>query len=68
MALFDIPQHWSPDQALAVYELLETLAQSVWETYQTPLVELIQSQLDQQPPTDSGPPVRADDFNDDIPF
>ena len=68
MALFDIPQHWSADQALAVYELLETLAQSVWETYQTPLIELIQSQSDESPPTDPGPPVKTDEFNDDIPF
>ncbi len=68
MARFDIPQHWSADQALAVYEVLETLAQSVWETYQTPLVELIQSQPDEPPPTDPCPLVQTDEFNDDIPF
>ena len=52
MALPDIPHHWSAEQALAVYELLEALGQSVWDTYQTPLVELIQSQLDEQHTTD----------------
>lgn len=57
LALFDILQHWSADQALAVYELLETLAQSVWGTYLTPLIELIQSQSDKSLPTHPGPPV-----------
>ncbi len=68
MALPDIPHHWSAEQALAVYELLEALGQSVWDTYQTPLVELIQSQRDEQHPTDLGSPGQTDDFNDDIPF
>ncbi len=68
MSLPDIPHHWSAEQALAVYELLEALGQSVWDTYQTPLVELIQSQLDEQHTTDPGSPGQTDDFNDDIPF
>ncbi|MGR9088814.1 MAG: hypothetical protein ACU841_17345 [Gammaproteobacteria bacterium] len=61
---FHIPQHWSPQQALAIFEFLEQLASLVWDQYQEPLILLLQPELD------PGPSNQLDlfDFNDDIPF
>ena len=28
-----IPEHWSPEQALAVYEFLQALADQLWQRY-----------------------------------
>lgn len=28
-----IPRHWTPEQALAVFEFLHTLRQALWEVY-----------------------------------
>ena len=36
-----IPCHWSPEQALAVWELLSQLADLVWAQYEAPLTELL---------------------------
>ena len=42
-----LPDHWTPEQALAVYDLLNALAESVWNRYETPLLELIVPDLDE---------------------
>jgi hypothetical protein len=41
---FIIPDDWSPQQALAVIELLEDLRHIIWERYQLQLHELLQEQ------------------------
>ena len=28
-----VPQHWSPEQALAVFECLHAMQRALWETY-----------------------------------
>ena len=33
MFLSDIPDYWSPDQALAIYELLADLQERIWDKY-----------------------------------
>ena len=38
-----IPQHWSAEQALAVWELLDELTTRVWNRYELPLIELIRA-------------------------
>ena len=40
-----LPDHWTPEQALAVYELLNDLAESVWSRYEIPILELIVPEL-----------------------
>jgi hypothetical protein len=40
-----LPDHWTPEQALAVYELLNDLADSVWNRYEIPLLELIAPEI-----------------------
>jgi len=41
----EIPDYWSPEQALAVWELLNEVADRVWSSYELPLVELIRADL-----------------------
>ena len=45
-----IPTDWSPEQALAVFELLNDLQQQIWGHYQLQLLELLR---EQQLPTNS---------------
>jgi hypothetical protein len=41
---FIIPDDWSPEQALAVIELLDDLRHIIWERYQLQLQDLMQQQ------------------------
>ncbi len=41
---FILPDDWTPEQALAVVELLDDLRERIWAHYQTPLHELIREQ------------------------
>ena len=59
-----LPDHWTPEQALAVYELLNDLAESIWKRYEIPLIELLTSELDQ----DNSSQHDRVDFDDPIPF
>ncbi|QND61621.1 hypothetical protein [Mesorhizobium huakuii] len=45
----DIPTTWTPDQALAVFELLTELRDKIWSCYAIDIQQEIQSQ---QAPTD----------------
>jgi hypothetical protein len=41
----EIPTTWSPEQALAVYELLDDLREKIWDRYHYTLQDLLQQQL-----------------------
>ena len=41
---FIIQEDWSPEQALAVVELLDDLREVIWARYQIPLQELLREQ------------------------
>jgi len=43
MTTIQISNHWSAEQALAVWELLDELARCVWDRYELQLIELIQA-------------------------
>ena len=64
MIPFDIPDDWSPEQAMAVYELLDALRERVWDRYELQLIELL------VPDTDEVDTSQLDLFelNDEIPF
>jgi hypothetical protein len=47
---FLVPAHWSPEQALAVFELLDDLREQIWQHYQLQLLELLHEQ--RLPPED----------------
>ncbi len=59
-----IPQHWSAEQALAVWECLEDLAGLIWARYELQLIALICPELD---PADTAQ-LDLFDPDDDIPF
>lgn len=39
-----IPDHWTPEQALAVYELIDEIREAIWSRYQISLIELMQQE------------------------
>jgi hypothetical protein len=41
---FDIPAYWTPEQALAVVELLDELRERIWAHYDVRLLDLIQTE------------------------
>jgi hypothetical protein len=59
-----VPDHWSAEQALAVWELLDAVTRRVWERYEVQLIELIQADLGQ----DDDPQLDLFDPDDTIPF
>jgi len=38
----DIPDDWTPEQALAVCELFHDITSAIWDAYTEPLVQLCQ--------------------------
>jgi hypothetical protein len=59
-----IPDYWSPEQALAVYELLDALREQVWDRYGEQITERMRREYAEQQ-------ARAQlelPFNDEIPF
>jgi hypothetical protein len=47
-ALFTLrlPDYWTPAEALAVYELLNDLAEAIWNRYEVDLIEQLRSERD----------------------
>jgi hypothetical protein len=64
MTTIRIPQHWSDEQALAVWDLLDEIARCVWDRYELPLIELLRPDLEE---TQHDQPDLFDP-DDDIPF
>jgi hypothetical protein len=59
-----LPNDWTPEQALAVYDLLNDLAEAIWNRYEIPLIDLLAPDL--EPGTASQPDLF--DFDDPLPF
>jgi hypothetical protein len=59
-AQYPIPRHWTPEQALAVFECLQVLRQALWEAYGSEVQQAWREQL-----VAGGPPP---DFDPDEPF
>lgn len=57
-----VPAYWTPQEALAVFELIDDLRERIWSIYQTNLQDLIQQQCHPAPCN----PLQSDD--DDMPF
>ncbi len=64
MIPFDIPDDWSAEHALAVYELLNVITEHVWDRYQLQLIELLAPETDQEDTSQ----LDLFELNDDIPF
>jgi len=61
---FDIPAYWTPEQALAVYEILNDLRDAILDHYGAPLRELIREQYSPANASEA-PPLP---YDDDLPF
>ena len=61
----EIPDDWSPEQALAVWELLNAVADQIWARYEGPLVALLRADLEHD--HDDNQPDLFDP-DDSIPF
>jgi len=59
-ASFTVPGHWSPEQALAVFEGLQVVREALWAVYGQQAQQAWRSRLVHH----SGPP----DFDPDLPF
>jgi hypothetical protein len=59
-----LPDYWTPAEALAVYEFLNKLAETIWNRYEVDLIEQLRSE------SDYGDTSQLDlfDFDDHIPF
>ena len=64
MPTIDIPDYWSAEQALAVYEFLDEIQQRIWDHYGPDLTEIFSSERC----TNINPSARIDEFDDEIPF
>jgi hypothetical protein len=56
-----IPTYWTPEQAIAVFELVDDLREQIWSIYQTDLQQMTRQQ--RQPA-----PVDPLEIDDDLPF
>jgi hypothetical protein len=60
-----IPVTWTPEQAFAVYELLDDLRERIWELYNLQLQDLLREQQQSPDPDDSDdtlPPTQSAPF------
>jgi hypothetical protein len=57
-----IPTYWTPEQAIAVFELIDDLRERIWSFYQSDLQEMTRQQREPDPVD----PLEIDE--DDLPF
>lgn len=55
-----IPDHWTPEQALAAWECLHAVREALWALYGTQMLQAWVEQLE--------PDTPAPDFDPDAPF
>lgn len=66
MLINELCQRWTPQQALAVYECLEQLMQTIWSHHEDELCKIFAAECLAIPePPESG---LDDEFDDAIPF
>jgi hypothetical protein len=53
-ALFEIPDYWTPEQALAVYELLDDLRERILSRYEAQIGDAIREECAPSPPPERG--------------
>jgi hypothetical protein len=52
--LFEIPDYWTPEQALAVYELLDGLRERILCHYQAQIEDALREEWAPSPPPEGG--------------
>ncbi len=64
----DIPDDWSPEQALAIYQFLDALRERVWDRYQDPIIAQFRTDCGGEEKNDAQLELPLFPFNDEIPF
>ncbi len=64
----DIPDDWSPEQALAVYDFIDALRQRVWDLYREQINEQYRIDCNGDDPDDTQLKLALDPFDDDLAF
>ena len=60
--LFEIPDYWTPEQALAVYELLDDLRELILSRYDLQIMDAVREECAPTPlPEGSGDPEMDED-------
>jgi hypothetical protein len=59
-----LPTHWSPEQAVAVFEILDELREQVWARYGLQIQQALRDECDTADPAAGG--MEIDDA--DVPF
>jgi hypothetical protein len=57
--LFEIPDYWTPEQALAVYELLDGLREIIFSRYEAQIIDAVREEC-----APSAPPAPNDPSSD----
>jgi hypothetical protein len=60
--LFEIPDYWTPQQALAVYELLDGLRDLIVSRYEMQIMDALQEGCAPSAPPDPSDPSADKDF------
>jgi hypothetical protein len=58
--LIEIPDHWTPEIALAVFELIDDLRDQIWAPYGLTIQNELRRQLDLRQDADDTPSTRHD--------
>ena len=60
-----IPDYWSPEQALAVYEFLDELRERIWDSYGEQITEQMRLEYEEH---EKRAQLQLSLFDDEIPF
>jgi hypothetical protein len=60
--LFEIPDYWTPEQALAVYELLDELRACILSRYDLQIMDALREECAPSAPPETSDPSRDRDF------
>jgi hypothetical protein len=60
--LFEIPDYWTPEQALAVYELLDGLCERILSRYEAQILDALREECAPSLPPSGSAPVSDDTF------
>jgi hypothetical protein len=60
--LFEIPDYWTPEQALAVYELLDDLLELILSRYDLQIMDAVREECAPSAPKEPSDPSSDRDF------
>ena len=60
--LFEIPDYWTPEQALAVFELIDDLRERILFRYEEQIRDILRDECAPSPPPERSDPSSERDF------